>query len=450
MSDGGEGEVKTLWIGDLGYWMEESYLYTCFAHMGGAASVKIIRNKQTGFSEGYGFVEFADRATAEYALRSQNGTPMPSAHQNFRLNWASFGVGGGRGSAGEGGGPGGGVAGSNPGGGDFSIFVGDLPPEVNDYVLQETFSQRYASVRNARVVTDPATGRSKGFGFVRFSEDGERDRALIEMNAVPCGSRLMRISLAIPRKANLGATGSGGGGASGGGGGSAVAEGGDETGNSTVFVGGLDPALMDVDLKQYFEPFGELVYVKIPAGKGCGFVQYVHRSCAEQAITQLNGSTIGASRVRLSWVRSNASNQQGHGYGQARGMASGMGVGTPYPPAYGTYPTGVYGAYAGTYGGVDPAAAGYYAGYAVDPYAAMAQQQQYAAAAAAAAGYYGHGAHHASTSPAAAAAVAAAAGAHRGVSNGLPVPVMHANAAYAAAHERNMMSRHIWMSAQGY
>mmetsp|Transcript_10467 Transcript_10467/g.25681 ORF Transcript_10467/g.25681 Transcript_10467/m.25681 type:complete len:81 (-) Transcript_10467:221-463(-) len=80
----------------------------------------------------------------------------------------------------------------------------------------------------------------------------------------------------------------------------------------------------------------------------------------------------------------------------------------------------------------------------------MAQQQQYAAAAAAAAGYYGHGAHHASTSPAAAAAVAAAAGAHRGVSNGLPVPVMHANAAYAAAHERNMMSRHIWMSAQGY
>ena len=96
--------------------------------------MKIIRNKQTGFSEGYGFVEFVDRATAEHALKTLNGTPMPSAHQNFRLNWASFGVGGGAGGAG---------ANAN----DHSVFVGDLPPEVNDYALQETFAERYPSVR---------------------------------------------------------------------------------------------------------------------------------------------------------------------------------------------------------------------------------------------------------------------------------------------------------------
>jgi len=27
-------EVRTLWIGDLQYWMDENYLYTCFAHTG--------------------------------------------------------------------------------------------------------------------------------------------------------------------------------------------------------------------------------------------------------------------------------------------------------------------------------------------------------------------------------------------------------------------------------
>ena len=27
-------EVKTLWVGDLQYWMEESYLHTCFVHTG--------------------------------------------------------------------------------------------------------------------------------------------------------------------------------------------------------------------------------------------------------------------------------------------------------------------------------------------------------------------------------------------------------------------------------
>ena len=269
--------------------------------------MKIIRNKQTGFSEGYGFVEFVDRATAEHALKTLNGTPMPSAHQNFRLNWASFGVGGGAGGAG---------ANAN----DHSVFVGDLPPEVNDYALQETFAERYPSVRNARVVTDPNTGRSKGFGFVRFGDEGERDRALVEMNGVPCGSRVMRISLAIPRK---GVDGVGGGGVgsntgvgSNGVGGSPAPE----PENSTVFVGGLDPTLTEPDLRTHFEAFGELVYVKIPAGKGCGFVQFTQRANAEASIQALNGTMMGASRVRLSWVRS------GGGAGRHTGPV-GMGSG---------------------------------------------------------------------------------------------------------------------------
>ena len=233
--------------------------------------VKIIRNKQTGYSEGYGFADFADRASAESALRALNGVPMPSAApQTFRLNWASFGVGQHHSANGR-------TAharaqqhsgGSNPAGvtnlssGDdedtpeasskrassgedtnsdaspekkkspsdasrspddndppsggrpnnnhhlprvpstHSVFVGDLPPEVNDYALQETFSSRYPSVRNARVVTDPQTGRSKGFGFVRFADEAERDAALVEMHGERCGSRPMRTSLAIPRRNN--------------------------------------------------------------------------------------------------------------------------------------------------------------------------------------------------------------------------------------------------------
>lgn len=34
--------------------------------------------------------------------------------------------------------------------------------------LQEYFRQFYPSVRSAKVITDAATGRSKGYGFVRF------------------------------------------------------------------------------------------------------------------------------------------------------------------------------------------------------------------------------------------------------------------------------------------
>lgn len=41
-----------------------------------------------------------------------------------------------------------------------------------------------------------------------------------------------------------------------------------------IFVGGLDPNVTEDELRQIFAQFGELVYVKIPLSKGCGFVQF--------------------------------------------------------------------------------------------------------------------------------------------------------------------------------
>ncbi|KAF4379894.1 hypothetical protein F8388_024927 [Cannabis sativa] len=177
-------EVRTLWIGDLQYWVDENYLNSCFAHTGEVISIKIIRNKITGQPEGYGFVEFVSHAAAERILQSYNGTQMPGTEQTFRLNWASFGIGERRPDAGP----------------EHSIFVGDLAPDVTDYLLQETFRSQYPSVRGAKVVTDPNTGRSKGYGFVKFSDETERNRAMSEMNGVYCSTRPMRISAATPKK----------------------------------------------------------------------------------------------------------------------------------------------------------------------------------------------------------------------------------------------------------
>lgn len=388
-------------------------------------SAKIIRNKHTGYSEGYGFVEFSDRATAERALRSTNGAPMPGTNgRGFRLNWASFGVGAAsrngrvptferhqqsvgtertdrtnasdRRSLRDGSNPNAdetrlptseeaseeasqasrrdvscdatdrveGVSAvssddafdpnqpnqlvkqkKKPFTEEHSAFVGDLPPEVNDFALQETFVARYASVRNARVVTDPRTGRSKGFGFVRFADERERDAALVEMHGTPCGSRAMRLSLALPRKRRLGddvsgsaspagsrlSTPNGGSPERGGETDTDVVfqtEGGTSTREyarvasfdalsaagvarggapATVFVGGLDPSVRESDLCRVFEKMGALTYVKIPRGRGCGFVQFEARASAETAIAALNGARVGAagSKMRLSWVRAN-------------------------------------------------------------------------------------------------------------------------------------------------
>ncbi|KAF9597387.1 hypothetical protein IFM89_017733 [Coptis chinensis] len=339
-------EIRTLWIGDLQYWVEENYLNTCFAHTGEVMSIKIIRNKITQQPEGYGFVEFASHGAAERVLQTYNGTLMPGTDQPFRLNWASFGIGERRPDAGP----------------EHSIFVGDLAPDVTDYLLQETFRAQYPSVRGAKVVTDPNTGRSKGYGFVKFADEMERNRAMSEMNGVYCSSRPMRISAATPKKATgfqqpytapkavypTPAFGT-----------AAVqpfpAVDNDIT-NTTIFVGGLDPNVTEEELRQIFAQFGDLVYAKTIPGKGCGFVQFGTRQSAEASIQRLNGTMIGQQTVRLSWGRSMTAKQDQPGawaqpadpnqwsgayYGYGQGYdAYGYGA-APDPSLYS------YGAYAG-------------------------------------------------------------------------------------------------------
>ncbi|PUZ42597.1 hypothetical protein GQ55_9G595200 [Panicum hallii var. hallii] len=333
-------EVRTLWIGDLQYWTDENYLYGCFAHTGEVQSVKIIRNKVTSLPEGYGFIEFISHEAAEKVLQTYNGTQMPGTEHTFRLNWASFSSGERRPDAGP----------------DHSIFVGDLAPDVTDYLLQETFRVNYPSVRGAKVVTDPNTGRSKGYGFVKFADENEKNRAMTEMNGVYCSTRPMRISAAIPKKS----------------GGSqlqysaakaiypattyavpqlqTVLPDSDPT-NTTIFIGNLDPNVTEDELRQICVQFGELIYVKIPVGKGCGFVQYAARASAEEAVQRLHGTMIGQQAVRLSWGRSPASKQDPSAVWSQQADPN-QWASTYYGYGYDAYgyaqdPSYAYGAYAG-------------------------------------------------------------------------------------------------------
>ncbi|KAL6494732.1 Polyadenylate-binding protein rbp47 [Orobanche gracilis] len=296
---------KSIWIGDLQQWMDEVYLNSCFSQTGEVVSIKVIRNKQTGQSDRYGFIQFNSHAAAEKVLQNYNGTTMPDSDQPFRLNWSSFGTGDRRTDTGS----------------DVSIFVGDLATNVTDALLHDTFASKYPSVKAAKVMVDANSGRSKGYGFVRFGDENERSQAITEMNGAYCSSRPMRVCVATPKKplnqqqfssqAVIIAGGSANGFASQG-----QIE--NDSSNTTIFVGGLDSDVNDEDLRQSFTPFGEVLLVKIPTGKGCGFVQFANRddsflpsdrNNAVDAIQRLNGTVIGNQTVRLSWGR-NMGNKQ--------------------------------------------------------------------------------------------------------------------------------------------
>ncbi|KAM3239699.1 hypothetical protein ACQJBY_053411 [Aegilops geniculata] len=340
----GPNEVRTLWLGDLQYWMDENYVYNCFASTGEVQSVKLIRDKQTGQLQGYGFIEFTSRAGAERALQAFNGAMMPNVEMAYRLNWAT---------AGE----------KHDDGADYTIFVGDLAADVTDYVLQETFRVRYPSVKGAKVVTDKLTMCPKGYGFVKFGDPTEQTRAMTEMNGMLCSSRPMRIGPAANKQKAAGVQEK------------VPSSQGVQTdndpSNSTIFVGGLDPNPTEDVLKQVFTPYGDVVHVKIPVGKRCGFVQYASRYSAEEALLMLQGTMIGGQNVRLSWGRSPSNKQV-----QSQQDLNHWGGATANAGYYG-YGQG-YGAYGYATQPQDPNMYGYgtYAGYSNYPQQVAQQPQQ--------------------------------------------------------------------------
>ncbi|SCU83823.1 LAME_0C06832g1_1 [Lachancea meyersii CBS 8951] len=144
---------------------------------------------------GYCFVEFNNLADAQWAL-SLNSSPLPnivsestqlatnpSGLRNFRLNWASGAT----------------LQSAIPSTPEFSLFVGDLSPTATEAHLLSLFQKNFRSVKTVRVMTDPITGASRCFGFVRFGDEQERRRALVEMNGAWCQGRNLRVAYATPR-----------------------------------------------------------------------------------------------------------------------------------------------------------------------------------------------------------------------------------------------------------
>lgn len=85
---------------------------------------------------------------------------------------------------------------------EFSIWVGDLSTDVDDYSLYRAFAAKYNSIRTAKVILD-SSGFSKGYGFVRFANEEEQKNSLITMNGYRgLGTKSLKICNAVPRPWN--------------------------------------------------------------------------------------------------------------------------------------------------------------------------------------------------------------------------------------------------------
>ena len=58
----------------------------------------------------------------------------------------------------------------------------------------------YGEISNVNIITDKATGQSKGFAFVEMPVDAQAEEAINALNETPIGGRKMRINQARPKE----------------------------------------------------------------------------------------------------------------------------------------------------------------------------------------------------------------------------------------------------------
>ncbi|OWZ18645.1 RNA-binding protein [Phytophthora megakarya] len=85
---------------------------------------------------------------------------------------------------------------------DFRLFCGDLGNEVSEELLAHSFS-KYASFQRARVVRDKLTHKSRGYGFVSFTDPFDCAKALREMNGKYIGNRPVKLSKSKWQERNI-------------------------------------------------------------------------------------------------------------------------------------------------------------------------------------------------------------------------------------------------------
>jgi len=82
----------------------------------------------------------------------------------------------------------------------MKLYVGNLPYDVSDEKLNDMFA-KFGTPDSAKVITDRDTGRSKGFGFVEFSNPNEAKQAL-SLNGADFGGRALTVNEARPKNNN--------------------------------------------------------------------------------------------------------------------------------------------------------------------------------------------------------------------------------------------------------
>ncbi|XP_044260221.1 sex-lethal homolog [Tribolium madens] len=151
----------------------EEDLALIFTPIGRVESIKIMRDYNTGYSFGFGFVKYFNEEDAAKAIQVVNGMN----YKNKRLK----------------------VSYSRPPGADMkasNLYITNLPKDVTEDDVHRLFSS-YGEIIQKSVLKDKITGMPRGVAFVRFSRGEEAKAAIADLDGKLLENAMLPLSVRV-------------------------------------------------------------------------------------------------------------------------------------------------------------------------------------------------------------------------------------------------------------
>lgn len=136
--------------------LSDKEFHDLFSKAGNLTASKIVRDKATGYSYGFGFVDYETEEDASNAINLLNGYQIQ--HKHIKVSYSRVGDN---------------VKGAN-------LYLRNLPKDVNETDIERVFSP-YGTIVQIRVLAN-AQGIPKGIGFVLFSSREQAEAALKDLD----------------------------------------------------------------------------------------------------------------------------------------------------------------------------------------------------------------------------------------------------------------------------
>ncbi|KAH9890565.1 hypothetical protein C8Q73DRAFT_793007 [Cubamyces lactineus] len=153
-------QEATVYLGNLDERCTDALIWELMLQAGPVVNVHLPKDRISMTHQGYGFCEFLTEEDAEYACKIMNQIKLWG--KPIRVNKASsdkkqLDVG-------------------------ANLFIGNLDENVDERLLYDTFSAFGMMATTAKIARDPTTGKSKGYGFVSYTDFESSDAAIEAMN----------------------------------------------------------------------------------------------------------------------------------------------------------------------------------------------------------------------------------------------------------------------------